>query len=168
MGCDMYVMYWPCAWYGVIVNCGKGEIVPWYLGAPKQRLHWEKVLHVKFIYWTSYNFFSLSTSVLSIHTMKQTTLWTCNCYWMLNKRIVVKLLVYYLGSLCSCFHFFCVFLLNMLGFPRLLLSMGFMVCGKCCLKVSWLVRVKVEWIDFHGPIILHDLNRIGSWVVHAQ
>jgi hypothetical protein len=91
--------------------------------------------------WTCYNFFSLSTSILSVHIMKQRTLWTCNCYWVLSKRIVVKLMVCYLESLCSCFHFICVFLLNVLGCSRVLLSTCFMVYGKCCLKASWLMRV---------------------------
>jgi hypothetical protein len=96
VGCVMHVMYWPCTWYGVVVNCGKGKRVPWCLGVPKQKLHWERVLEVKFVYWTCYNFFFWSTSILLILIMKQRTLWTCNCYWVLSIGIVVKLPVYYL------------------------------------------------------------------------
>jgi hypothetical protein len=162
--CDVLVT----TWYGVVVNCGKGKRVPWYLGAPKQILHWERVLHVKFIYCTCYKLFSLSTSILLIDIMKQRTLWTCNCYWMLSKGIVVKLMVYYLESLCSCFHFICAFLSSVLRFSRILLSSGFMVYGKCCLKASWFLRVNSEWTDLHGPIDLYDLDRVKSWVVHAQ
>jgi hypothetical protein len=44
----------------------------------------------------------------------------------------VKLLAYDSELLCSCFHCICVFLLIVLGFFRFLLSVGFMVYGKCC------------------------------------
>jgi len=28
VGCVMHVMYWPCTWYDVVINCGKGEKAP--------------------------------------------------------------------------------------------------------------------------------------------
>jgi hypothetical protein len=43
---------------------------------------------------------------------------------------------YDIELLCSCFHCICVFLLIILGFFELLLLMGFMVYGKCCLKAN--------------------------------
>jgi hypothetical protein len=56
----------------------------------------------------------------------------------------MKLLTCNLKTLCSCPCLHLNFLVIVLGFFGLLLAMGFMVCGKCHHKASWLMKMNSE------------------------